>query len=79
MHLEKKVDKYMQKQGCENSDRGKYINTCLVNGGHTEGNRIVKEGYELCLDSWARKHKQCVDNVIKRWVKQNNFWRKFAI
>lgn len=65
--IEKKVDKYMKKQGCENSDRGKYINACLVKGGHTDGNRIVKEGYDLCLDNWASKHKQCVDNVIKRF------------
>ena len=55
----------MKKQGCENDQRGKYINNCLVAGGHTDGNRIVKEGYDNCLDKWAAKHKQCVDNVIR--------------
>ena len=37
-----------------------------MEGGHTKENRIVKEGYELCLDQWAGKHKHCVDNVVKR-------------
>ena len=45
------------------------MNTCLVDGGHTEGNRVIKEGYELCLDKWGDKHKKCVDNVVKRYNK----------
>ena len=60
----------MESQGCENSQRGKFINLCLVEGGHTEGSRIVKEGYELCLEKWAAKHKRCVDNVVKRSVSE---------
>ena len=59
----------MESQGCENSQRGKFINRCLVEGGHTEDSRIVKEGYELCLEKWAAKHKHCVDNVVKRSVR----------
>ena len=55
-------------KGCENDQRGKFVNGCLVSGGHTEGSRIIKEGYELCLDKWADKHKKCVDAVIKRFV-----------
>ena len=39
-----------------------------MDGGHTEGNRIIKEGYEMCLDRWQDKHKKCVDNVVKRLV-----------
>ena len=75
----------MERQGCENTQRGKYINSCLgnnnilhsihtfhmylfvVKGGHTEGNRVTKDGYESCLDSWEGKHKKCVDNIIKRF------------
>ena len=38
-----------------------------MKGGHTEGNRVTKNGYESCLDSWEGKHKKCVDNVIKRF------------
>ena len=48
------------------SQRGKYINRCLLDGGHTKENRVVKEGDELCLEKWASKHKQCVDSVVKR-------------
>ena len=38
----------------------------LVKGGHTEGSRVQKDGYELCLERWEGRHKRCVDNVIKR-------------
>ena len=63
----------MESQGCENSQRGKYINRCLLDGGHTKENRVVKEGYELCLEKWASKHKQCVDNVVKRSVEVTSY------
>jgi len=65
--IEEQVDEFMRQQGCENDQRGKFVNGCLVSGGHTEGSRIIKEGYELCLDKWADKHKKCVDAVIKRF------------
>ena len=29
----------MKQQGCESTERGKFVNKCLVDGGHTEGNR----------------------------------------
>jgi len=70
--IEKKVDQFMEKQGCENDQRGRFVNACLVDGGHTEGNRIIKEGYEMCLDRWEDKHKKCVDNVVKRFPTFNN-------
>ena len=31
VHAEEKVNKYMERQGCENTQRGKYINSCLGN------------------------------------------------
>jgi len=65
--IEEQVDEFMRQQGCENDQRGKFVNGCLVSGGHTEGSRIIKEGYELCLDKWETKHKKCVDAVIKRF------------
>ena len=34
-------------------------------------NRVIKEGYELCLEKWAAKHKRCVDNVVKRSVQSS--------
>ena len=71
----------MKQQGCESTERGKFVNKCLVDGGHTEGNRfgftdgsdlrscavarVVKEGYERCVSSWEKKHKKCVDTVIR--------------
>ena len=33
------VDEFMEQQGCESTERGKFVNKCLVDGGHTEGNR----------------------------------------
>ena len=33
------VDEFMKQQGCESTERGKFVNKCLVDGGHTEGNR----------------------------------------
>ena len=27
--------------------------------------RVVKEGYERCVSSWEKKHKKCVDTVIR--------------
>jgi len=65
--IEKQVDEFMSQQGCESSQRGKYVNTCLVEGGHTQGSRVIKEGYEKCIDSWDSKHKGCVDRVIRRF------------
>ena len=34
------VDEFMKQQGCESTERGKFVNKCLVEGGHTEGNRF---------------------------------------
>jgi len=65
--VEKQVDEFMKQQGCESTERGKFVNKCLVDGGHTEGNRVVKEGYERCVSSWEKKHKKCVDTVIRRF------------
>jgi len=65
--IEKQVDVYMSQQGCESSQRGKYVNSCLVEGGHISGSRVIKEGYEKCLDNWETKHKGCVDRVIRRF------------
>jgi len=65
--IEEQVDEFMEQQGCENDQRGKFVNGCLVDGGHTQGNRIIKEGYEMCLDKWESKHKKCVDAVVKRF------------
>ena len=45
----------------------------LKGTGLTDGNdlrsrevaRVVKEGYERCVSSWEKKHKKCVDTVIR--------------
>ena len=67
----------MEDQGCESSQRGKHVNSCLVEGGHTKGtgdtvvgalntwSRVVKEGYEKCTKLWENKHKKCVERVIR--------------
>ena len=39
----------MESQGCENNQRGKFINLCLVEGGHTKDNRIVKVKISQCF------------------------------
>ena len=39
----------MESQGCENNQRGKFINLCLVEGGHTKDNRIVKVEISQCF------------------------------
>jgi len=65
--IEEQVDTFMEQQGCENKQRGQFVNNCLLEGGHTQGNRIIKDGYEICLEKWETKHKKCVDAVIKRF------------
>lgn len=56
----------MERQGCDRDQRGSFVNTCLVAGNHTQGGRILKDGYDLCLQRWDGKHKQCVEKVVAR-------------
>ncbi|XP_023335629.1 zinc metalloproteinase nas-1 [Eurytemora carolleeae] len=62
-----KVDSFMENQGCESFQRGKFMNRCLVEGGFTENGRVIKDGYERCLEAWNAKHKKCVDYISNRY------------
>jgi len=63
----KEVDKFMEDQGCESFQRGRFINKCVVDGGYTDKNRITKDGYNRCLEAWDAKHKACVQTIFKRY------------
>jgi len=65
--IEKKVDQLMELQGCENTQRGRFLNNCLVTGGFTSNGTIINDGYEICFEKWDKKHSACVEVVKKEF------------
>ena len=63
----------MKQQGCESTERGKFVNKCLVDGGHTEGNRsdIWPSGNDLKLPPGLSKRVTSVVSAVGKRSTRN--------